>query len=314
MPSIKPRSTDAPLQAGAALRLLPGSRDGVPGATRASSLITAHQGTVQTAARPLPFDADLSRTLAALGGADGRRRIHALHPSRPGDEGAATGFAFVLLSALAGCTITEQPALSRPLLWVQDRSARAEAGRPYGLGFPAFGFDPSHVVLVSTKGALEALAAVEIGLEIGGLAGVLVELPPALPADMLALGKRLALRAERSATPCLLLHASRRAVAAPVATRWEVASLPAVSSKAWEAPLPVAGLDLVKNRFGPTGRWSAPLVAPIRAVPASAREIVAQGVSGVCIANRSPSLSEPVVANAADRSGTASILGRERAA
>jgi protein ImuA len=215
----------------------------------------------ETIAHPLNFDADFSRTWTALGGDAARGRLHALHPALPGDEGAMTGFAFAVLGRLAAAGIgagigTEA---SRPVLWVQDARARGEAGRPYGLGFQAFGFDPRQFVIVSTKTALDALAAVEIGLEMGGLAGVLAELPATLPADMLALGKRLALRAERSRTPCLLLHTSARPVPAPVATRWEIASAPAVAVGGWRAPTPAANLTLVKNRFGPTGRWAAPL-------------------------------------------------------
>ncbi len=301
MPSVPARSGIMPSQAAAALRLLPGHQDG-------------RSEAIQPQPQPLPFDADLSRTLAALGGTEARKRIHAIHPSRPGDEGAATGFAFMVLSALANCTSARQIVLPRPVLWVQDRSARFESGLPYGLGFPAFGYDPSHIVLVSTKGALEALAAVEIGLEIGGLAGVLAELPPSLPADMLALGKRLALRAERSATPCLLLHASRHAVAAPVATRWEITSLPAVCGQAWDTPLPVAGLKLVKNRFGLTGHWSAPLVAAARVKASITEETAVQGASDVYFACPSPPLPQSVAADTANRSRTAAGQERERAA
>lgn len=248
---------------------------------------------------PSPFDADLSRTFQALGGVAARRRLHALHPVRPGDEGAMTGFAFTLLGGLAGSLPDCPVAPSRPILWIQDRTARAESGRPYGLGFAEFGFDHAQLVFVSTKGALDALAAIEMGLEIGGLAGVLAELPPSLPADMLTLGKRLALRAERSATPCFLLHASARSVPAPVATRWQIASLPAVPDGAWGASVPVAELTLIKNRFGPTGRWSVPLVG--------ASSLCAfQGVSDVRVASLSPSLSQSVDANASDRSRSAS--------
>jgi hypothetical protein len=294
MPSVHPRSPIACGVAPPALRLLPADRGwSLPAPAQAPSA-------------PFVFDADLSRTLAALGGDSARKRLHALHPARPGDEGAATGFAFTLLGTLLAPLVSGmprarsagQPALRRPILWVQDRTARAESGRPYGLGFAAFGVDPDQLVLVSTKGALEALAAVEIGLEIGGLAGVLAELPPSLPADMLTLGKRLALRAERSMTPCLLLHAAQRAVPTPVATRWEIASLPAVPSEGWGAPVPVAAINLVKNRFGPTGRWSVPLGVP------------SQGVPDVCVTSLAPPLPKSVAADVADRSRPAPRYGR----
>ncbi len=274
-------------------RLLPGHNHPLP--------------STEDAVAQLPFDGTLSRTFAALGGAAACKRLHALHPSRPGDEGAATGFALVLLGGMAAAGHAHPVPVRSPILWVQDRSARAESGRPYGLGLPAFGIDPAQLIFVAAKGALEVLAAAEVGLEIGGLAGVLAELPPHLPADMLALGKRLALRAERSATPCLLLHASARLVPAPVATRWQIASLPAVSDGAWGAPIPAADLTLVKNRFGPTGRWSVPLVQP-----SSVQHRLAQGVPDVCSASLPPPLSQPVDANAADRSRSTPAQGPVR--
>jgi hypothetical protein len=310
MPSIHARLQSEPMVPRSGLRLLPGVGPGMaPGMGPES-----HAHSIQSAVETLPLDADWSRTLAALGGDAARKRLHALHPARPGDEGAVTGFAFALLGGWArsrreGPSSSQGGSPLRPILWVQDRTARAEAGRPYGLGFAAFGIDPAQLVLVSTKGALNALAAVEMGLEIGALDGVLVELPPSLPADMLALGKRLALRAERSMTPCLLLHASQRAVSMPVATRWEIAGLPAVPGKAWEAPVPVAALNLVKNRFGPTGRWSVPLGLPA-AMSVSSQSVPSLGLfslgaSDVCVPRLAPSLPQSVAADTADRSHSA---------
>lgn len=213
------------------------------------------------ASRPEDVDRDFSRTLKALGGLAARARLHALHPARPGDEAAATGFAFTLFARLAGLASAQQQGVRqrRPILWVQDRRARLEAGLPYAPGLRPFGLEPEQIVIVATTTVFDALAATEIGLETGGLEGVLSELPSNLPADMLALGKRLALRAERSATPCLLLHASAAPVPAPVSTRWQIASREGLAGRPWSRPLSAVDLTLVKNRFGATGRWSVAL-------------------------------------------------------
>ncbi len=245
------------------LRLIepPFQRQGTEGRGLESGTAKATAETTERATRAAEIDRDLSRTVAALGGMAARARLHALHPARPGDEAAATGFAFTIFARLAALASEQQTGVRqrRPILWVQDRRARLEAGQPYAPGLRRFGLEPAQIVIVATTNALDALAATEIGLETGGLDGVLAELPPNLPADMLALGKRLALRAEKSATPCLLLHASAAAVPAPVATRWQVASRAAVAEKPWSRPLPAVDLTLAKNRFGATGRWSAML-------------------------------------------------------
>lgn len=261
----------------------------------------SQRATVETAgwaAGTAEIDRDLSRTVTALGGLAARARLHALHPARPGDEAAATGFAFTIFARLAALASAQQTGARQrqPILWVQDRRARLEAGLPYAPGLRRFGLEPAQIVIVATANALDALAATEIGLETGGLDGVLVELPLHLPADMLALGKRLALRAEKSATPCLLLHASAAAAPAPVATRWHVASRAALAERPWSRPLPAVDLTLVKNRFGPTGRWSSaldPVVSPT-------------GVSHVRVSPVSAPFPEPVDAVPADRPRQAS--------
>ena len=241
------------------------------------------------------LDRDFSTTLTAIGGLKARARIHSIHPAKPGDECAASGFAFTLFAHLASLAggLQRSPRHPRPILWIQDRRARLEAGVPYAHGFRCFGLDPAQLIIISTRTALDALAATEIGLETGGLDGVLAELPSNLPADMLALGKRLALRAERSFTPCLLLHASAAPVPTPVATRWQVSSNPSVPGQHWAQPLPAVELTLVKNRFGPTGVWSA-ILSP----PAHLSE-----VSNVRVTDLPPSLSQPLDAVSSDRSG-----------
>lgn len=192
--------------------------------------------------------------VAAAGGeAAIRRRVHAIHPASPGQEAAATTFALALLAGVA-------PACPGPLLWVQERGAVAETGRPYGPGLVSFACAPETLVVVHTKGALETLAAAEMGLEEPGLAGVLVELPARLPPDMLKLTKRLSLRAETRAVPCLMLHATPSPTDTSAATRWMVAGrLPAGETRGGIAlPDWSLTLDLVleRNRFGPLGRWA----------------------------------------------------------
>ena len=277
----------------------------LPGAARANGSLTE---CVAAAHPDHACDHDFSRTVAAFGGAVGRSRLHALHPARPGDEGAMTGFALAVLGHLAALTPRPGTPLGvrprRPILWVQDRGTRQEAGLPYGLGFHGLGLDLSQFVIVSTRTALDALAAAEIGLEIGGLDGVLAELPRRLPADMLALGKRLALRAERSGVPCLLLHASAAAVPAPVATRWQIAGRTAVVDEVWGAPIPTVDLGLLKNRFGPIGRWPALLrPAPWPALLKTASVGAHHDHSGASNV-RVPvaPLSQPLAAVPADRS------------
>jgi protein ImuA len=186
----------------------------------------------------------------ALGGRSARNMLHAIHPARIGHEAAACGVALGVILSLA-----ERP--DQPVLWVQEHGAMREAGRPYGPGLMGLGLAPERLIVVSVKGGMDVLAAAEMGLEEPGLAGVLAELPARLPADMLKLGKRLALRAEAQRTPCLLLHSTPEPVETPVASRWTVASRAPQQGRALFPDLtPAFDVQLTKNRFGPLGRWA----------------------------------------------------------
>lgn len=196
---------------------------------------------------------------AAGGEAALRRRLHAIHPAAIGQEAAATAFALTLLAGVA-------PLRAAPLLWIQERQTTAEAGRPYGAGIASFALAIETLVIVRAKGAMDALAAAEMGLEEAGLAGVIVELPSRLPADMLKLTKRLSLRAEARAVPCLMLHATPSPTDTSAATRWSVAARPPDRMWIGGRSLPdwSLELDLVlnRNRFGPLGRWTVRWEAP----------------------------------------------------
>lgn len=253
--------------------------------------------------------------VAAAGGeAAIRRRLHALHPATPGQEAAVSAFALALL---AGIT----PNGAAPLLWIQERGAASEAGHPYGPGLPAFRFAAENLVIVQTKGAIESLAAAEMGLEEPGLAGVMVELPARLPPDMLKLTKRLSLRAEARAVPCLMLHATPTPTDTCAATRWQVATRPPERKASAGIMLPdwSLTLDLVldRNRFGPLGRWavrwdaspthSTDLNRDPRHVPTSRpRFAVIEAAAGIGAAR--PAHSRPLARPSLDGSPGADIV------
>ena len=269
--------------------------------------------------------------LATIGGVAARKRLHALHPATPGQEAATAGFALALALSL-------ERSRDAPVLWVQDGQAAAEAGRPYGHGLASLGLDPARLVVVAVKGAMNALAAAEMGLEEVGLAGVLVDLPTRLPADMLRLGKRLSLRAEARETPCFLLHASPEPVDAPVATRWHVSSrAPAggggaqgavrgaqedwaqedrtppysrAPRTAYRVPDFTTAFDLTltKNRFGALGRWRVDWRAPLVALPVAFESHVHASASrDIRRFAFATALPEPLAAAAGDRPAAAPL-------
>ena len=159
-------------------------------------------------------------------------------------DGAATGFA---LSHLA--------ATGKPLLWIQDRLTRREAGRPCLAGMPA-GLDLIHV---DVNKAVDVLWAMEEGLRCADLCGVMGEIwgdPPAL--DFTAT-KRLALRAETNNVPAYLLRRAGHANLSAARERWRISSLPSLAQRydsrapghpQWQA-------ELFRARWRTPGHWVA---------------------------------------------------------
>lgn len=148
--------------------------------------------------------------------------LHEVLPARTEwDDGAALGFALLLLGRLAGLR-------AGALLWATRRADL------YAPALPAYGVAPERLLLARTGSDAETLWALEEGLrcpELAALVGEVGEL------DATA-ARRLQLAAETAQRPCLLLHrrqvAPRRSTAGatPALTRWQVASRPSAEEGA----------------------------------------------------------------------------------
>lgn len=159
-------------------------------------------------------------------------------------DGAATGFALAHL----------KPG-PKPLLWIQDRLTRREAGRPYPAGLPA-GLDIIHV---DVSKATDVLWSMEEGLRCADLCGVLGEVwgdPPAL--DFTAT-KRLALRAETNAVPAWLMRRAAHPNLSAARERWHLKSLPSLRQRydARAPGHPIWQADLFRARWRTPGQWVA---------------------------------------------------------
>lgn len=185
-------------------------------------------------ALPRPTGARPARTPACLS------EVFAAGPA----DAAAAGFVLARLGRVAG-----------PILWVQDRLSRIEAGRPY---LP--GLAPGLTLLrVDVGRPSDVLAAMEDGLRCTALGAVIGEIWGSPAAVGFTASKRLALRSEAARLPCWLI---RRACAPDLSAareRWRVTALPsaphpddpaAPGAPRWRA-------ELFRSRFAPPGEWLA---------------------------------------------------------
>ena len=187
---------------------------------------------------------------------------HTLSEAFPASPTDASAVAFAL---------SRLPHTHAPILWVQDRLSRKEAGRPMLAGLSA----DRPIIMVDLSRAVDVLWAMEDGLRCRSLAAVIGEVwgdPPAL--DFTAT-KRLAMRAEAADVSCWLIRRAASPDLSAARDRWRIASLPSAPHP-HDAQAPGAprwALDLFRSRRTQPGQWVATydraadrvhLAAPVR--------------------------------------------------
>ncbi|PJI92628.1 protein ImuA [Yoonia maricola] len=158
-------------------------------------------------------------------------------------------------ASAVGFVLSRLPRTNAPILWVQDRLSRKEAGRPALVGI---GVDRP-VIIVDLSRAADVLWAMEDGLRCRALGAVIGEVwgdPPSL--DFTAT-KRLALRAEAANVACWLIRRAASPDLSAARDRWRIASLlSAPHPHDAQAPgSPRWALDLFRSRRSKPGQWVA---------------------------------------------------------
>ncbi|MGB3724008.1 MAG: recA-like protein [Pacificimonas sp.] len=145
------------------------------------------------------------------------------------------------------------------ILWVQDRMAALETGRPCGQAFSEFGTDAEQLALACARTGADVLWTMEEGLTCSSLAAIIGEVwgdPQAL--DFTAT-KRLAMRAERQGVPVFLIRFGGSANLSAARRRWRVTSLPSLPDPHDDrAPgTPRWRAELFRARGAKPGVWEA---------------------------------------------------------
>jgi len=157
--------------------------------------------------------------------------------------------------AVTGFTMAQLHKPDKPVLWIQDRLSRREAGRPCLAGLP----HPIEMIYVDVSKPVDALWAMEEGLRCTGLSAVIAEVwgDPAV-LDFTAT-KRLALRAEARGLPAYLIRRSATANLSAARLRWRVSGLPSTHNQYDNrAPgKPLWSADLFRARWRTPGQWVA---------------------------------------------------------
>ena len=151
-----------------------------------------------------------------------RGALHEVVAARPGDAGAACGFALALAARFAAGT-------RLPVVWILEEAARMESGVPYAPGLAAHGLDPARLIVVRTTSGADTLWASEEALKCRAVAAVVTDLWRTKAYDLVA-SRRLVLAAQKSGTPGILVPAgaagTTEALSSAARTRFEIAATP----------------------------------------------------------------------------------------
>lgn len=182
-----------------------------------------------------------------LNGGLARAALHEIYAAEVADLAAATGFALGL--ALRAGQVEE-----RTILWARQDFVDAEAGRLHAPGLNELGLDPARLLLVRARDGEGVLRAGAEAARCPALGAVLIEpWGEPRPFDLTA-SRRLALAAEASGVPVLLLRVAAAEAPSAARTRWQVRAL---ASRALEANAPGAPafvLRLLRQRGGAAER------------------------------------------------------------
>jgi len=185
---------------------------------------------------------------ATLAGGLNCETVHEIVPAAAGDLSAATGFALALAARAS------KP--RRFILYVQHDFTAWEGGPPYAPGLAQLGVAPAHLIHLRVGHIDDALWALAEALKCRAFAAVIGEFPANASALDLTATRRLVLAAQQGDGLGLLLRHANTIDANAATTRWQVAAAPSHTDAFGGIGCPAFALELVKNRFGPCGRWT----------------------------------------------------------
>jgi protein ImuA len=199
--------------------------------------------------------------------------VHEIYAAEIGDAAAAAGFAVTLATGMAGT--------DRGTMWLRARRAQGPADCVQANGWAELGGAPGLGLLAVLPDRMALLRAAVDALRSPALGAVIVEGWGAMRELDLTASRRLALAAEKSGVPLLLLRIDARPVPSAAQTRWQVAAAPSRALPGNAPGSPCFDVTLLRQRSGPCGRswrleWNrdqcrfreAPLSGAVVPVPA----------------------------------------------
>jgi protein ImuA len=157
------------------------------------------------------------------------------------DAASATGFALALALRVAG---------EHPILWVRQDFSGVETGGLYAPGLFEMGLAPDRLILVRAHDGPDVLRAAEEAARCAPLGAVVIE-PWGEPRSLdLTATRRLALAAETSGVPLIMLRLAASPAPSAATTRWQVRAAPSSPLLANAPGHPAFAVTLARRKAG----------------------------------------------------------------
>lgn len=182
---------------------------------------------------------------AALGGGLARGRIHEVYAGESDDAASAAGFALGLATGMADPAGT--------VVWLRLQRAARLGGVVQANGWGELGGMPGYGLVGVVPDVMALLRAGVDALRCAALGAVILESWGAMRELDLTASRRLALAAEKSGVPLLLLRHDAHPVPSAAHTRWQVVSAPSRALPGNAPGGPTFDVTLLRQRSGPCG-------------------------------------------------------------
>jgi protein ImuA len=180
-----------------------------------------------------------------LGGGLARGSLHEIYAAEADDFASAAGFALAMAARLT------HPGQS--FLWLRVAPSARSGGVIQANGWAELGGIPADAIVGVLPDGMAVLRAAVDALRCPALGAVIVESWGAMRELDLTASRRLALAAEKSGVPLLLLRIDAAPVPSAAQTRWQAKSAPSRALPGNAPGLPAFDVTLLRQRSGPCG-------------------------------------------------------------
>lgn len=182
-----------------------------------------------------------------LGGGLTLGAIHEIYTSSCISAAALTGF---------GIATAKRAAQGKPFIWIKKVGHDDEHGDLHPCGLASLGFDPCGIFVAQARSIESILRSAIEAVRCTALGAVVVDIHgPSRVIDLTA-SRRLAIAAERSGVPIIILRVNAPPTPSAATTRWSVLPLPSAALAANAPGRAAFQLTLLKHKGGIDGlQW-----------------------------------------------------------